>query len=84
MPYQIEMTREFHPRRRKVDFFNSKEASIRDLIMKLNFIKNKKQWGYPFRRGLFEIAYDDFLCIAEAMEAVIPDRAYRGRSQIFR
>ena len=67
-PYQVEMNPDFHPWRRRVEFFDSEEASIRPLIETLGFIKNKKQWGYPFRRGLFEVEQGDFELIAEAMK----------------
>jgi hypothetical protein len=43
------------------------EAPIEPLIDSLDFIINKKQWGFPFRRGLFEIGDADFGRIAEAM-----------------
>lgn len=69
--YQVEMTMDFHPWRRQVEFFNSQEAGIRPLIAKLSFIKNKKQWGFPFRRGLFEVQREDFERIARAMNAKI-------------
>lgn len=70
-PYQVEMRPDFHPWRRRVEFFESQEASIRPLIEELDFIQNKHQWGYPFRRGLFEVEWMDFERIAEAMHAVI-------------
>lgn len=72
-PYQVEMSPDFHPWRRRVLFFNSQEASIRPLIEKLVFIENKKYWGYYFRRGLFEVSHSDFECIAEAMNVRISD-----------
>jgi hypothetical protein len=40
---------------------------VQDLIEKLSFIPDKKQWGFPFRRGLFEISAEDFATIANAM-----------------
>lgn len=66
-PYQVEMRPDFHPWRRKVEFFDSQEAPIRPLIESLDFIRNKKQWGYPFRRGLFEVEQSDFERIAAVM-----------------
>jgi hypothetical protein len=33
----------------------------------LDFIKNKKAWGYPFRFGFFEISENDFNRITEKM-----------------
>ena len=49
------------------DFTPSSEAPIRPLIENFDFIIDKKQWGYPFRRGLFAIERADFERIAEAM-----------------
>ena len=66
-PYQVELTPQFHPWRRKVDFCRAQEAPVRLLIGDLDFIANKKRWGYPFRRGLFEIGREDFGRIARAM-----------------
>ncbi len=66
-PYQVEMTPQFHPWRRKVDFCRAQEAPVRPLIDDLDFIVNKERWGYPFRRGLFEIKREDFGKIAKAM-----------------
>jgi hypothetical protein len=40
-PYQVEMTPEFHPWRRSVDFFESEAAPIRPLIDELGFIRNE-------------------------------------------
>ncbi len=70
-PYQAEMSPDFHPWRRNVKFLKCKEASIKNLINKLSFIKDKQKWGFPFRRGMFEIPKNDFLIISEAMEAEI-------------
>ena len=70
-PYQVEMTPTFHPWRRQLTFFESTEASIRPLIEELDFIPNKKRWGFPFMRGLFEIDKADFEKIALAMKVAI-------------
>lgn len=72
-PYQVEMTPDFHPWRRKLTFFQSQEALIRPLIEDLNFITNKKKWGFPFMRGLFEIGQADFELIARAMNVEFPE-----------
>jgi hypothetical protein len=66
-PYQTEMSPNFHPWRRHVEFFECKKSPIRPLIENLSFIKNKENWGYPFRRGLFEIERADFERIARTM-----------------
>jgi EVE domain len=68
-PYQAEMSPDFHPWRRNIKFVRSKETPIKNLINNLSFIKDKKRWGFPFRRGMFEIPEDDFLKITGAMEA---------------
>ena len=66
-PFQVEMSPDFHPWRRRVKFEPSSEAPIRPLIDSLEFIRNKKSWGFTFRRGLFEIGASDFEKIATAM-----------------
>jgi hypothetical protein len=66
-PYQVEMSPDFHPWRRRVTFLTGAEAPIRPLIEELEFIRNKKSWGFIFRRGLFEIEDGDFGTIAKAM-----------------
>lgn len=67
VPYQVEMEPDFHPWRRKLQFVEHTEAPIRELIENLDFIKDKKHWGYPFRRGLFQVELCDFSVIANAM-----------------
>jgi predicted RNA-binding protein len=67
IPYQVVMNPEFHPWRRKLKFVEHRETSIKELIEELDFIKDKKHWGYPFRRGLFEVSQSDFRLIATAM-----------------
>ena len=61
------MTPTFHPWRREMHFLPCEEAPIRDLLTELDFIEDPKQWGFPFRRGLFQISEDDFRRIANAM-----------------
>lgn len=70
-PYQVEMTPTFHPWRRRVHFFSCHEAPIEPLINELDFIKDKQRWGFPFRRGLFEINRADFERIHKAMGAEV-------------
>lgn len=69
--YQAQMSPNFHPWRRKLEFLPIEEAPIRPLLEKLIFIADKQHWGMPFRRGLFEISETDFLLIARAMKAKI-------------
>jgi len=55
--------------RRRMRFATAQEAAIQPLIEQLEFIRNKKSWGFPFRRGFFEITESDFKTIASAMGA---------------
>ncbi|MDO5106141.1 EVE domain-containing protein [Capnocytophaga sp.] len=65
--YPFQMTETFCPYRRNIKFFKSKEVSIFQLIDLLDFIPNKKSWGYPFRYGFLEINENDFNLIASKM-----------------
>jgi hypothetical protein len=65
--YQFQMTENFKPFRRNVDFLECVESSIIPLINDLEFIPNKKYWGYPFRFGFFEIKENDFNLITSKM-----------------
>ncbi|MFT3702033.1 MAG: EVE domain-containing protein [Agriterribacter sp.] len=65
--YQFEMSANFHPHRRNIEFLKCNEVSIIPLINDLEFISNKKSWGYPFRFGFFEINEKDFTLITAAM-----------------
>lgn len=69
-PYLYEISPDFIPWRRDVNFLKSIEASIVPLLEKLSFIKDKKKWGFPFRRGCFEITAHDFELIAKNMDAI--------------
>ena len=66
-PYTFEMSEYFIPWRRNVTFLKSKDAPIEPLLENLSFIKDKKKWGFPFRRGSFEIFRPDFQLIAKTM-----------------
>jgi hypothetical protein len=70
--YQVDMGDGFVPFRRNVDFLDCREAEILPLIDQLRFIKNKRNWGYVFRLGCFEIPQDDFMLIAKQM---LPNKA---------
>jgi hypothetical protein len=71
-PYRAQMTPTFHPWRRRAAFVPCTEAPVRPLIGELGFIEDKRRWGFPFRRGLFEIGEKDFGLIAQAMKAAVP------------
>jgi EVE domain len=66
-PYQFEMSPDFIPWRRDVQFYTAHDAAIEPLIHQLDFIENKLYWGFKFRFGLFEIKHHDFLLIAQNM-----------------
>jgi hypothetical protein len=78
-PYQVEMTPDFHPWRRKVKFLESEAAAIKPLLEHLSFIKDKQRWGYPFRVGLFEIQRADFELIATAMGVKLQIHSHQQR-----
>ncbi len=65
--YQFQMSENFCPARRNIEFFKSQDISILPLIDSLNFIRNKKSWGYPFRFGILEINQQDFDLISSQM-----------------
>jgi hypothetical protein len=65
--YAFEMSPEFVPFRRNVSFYPCEETAIAPLIPHLEFIPDKKHWGYPFRFGFFEIGEKDFHLIASHM-----------------
>lgn len=65
--YQFQMTENFKPFRRNIDFMQCQESSIIPLINDLEFIPNKKSWGYPFRFGFLEINEKDFNLISSKM-----------------
>ncbi len=67
-PYQFKMSDDFIPWRRDVVFKEIKECLIEPLINELTFIKNKQHWGFPFRRGCFNISFLDFSSIAKQID----------------
>jgi predicted RNA-binding protein len=65
--YHFQMTEDFCPSRRDIEFFEGENISILPLIDNLSFIKNKKSWGAPFRFGILEIPKQDFELISSKM-----------------
>lgn len=65
--YQFQVSEDFCPSRRNIEFLQSEDVSILPLIPGLDFIQNKKSWGYPFRFGFFEINRHDFELISSQM-----------------
>lgn len=66
-PYQAEMTPDFHPFRRDVDWFPASEARIAPLLPHLSFTRGQANWGYQLRFGLLNVTEDDMALIAGAM-----------------
>lgn len=65
--YECQVSEDFCPSRRNIEFLPGKDVSILPLIGELDFIQNKKSWGYPFRFGFFEIQKHDFELISSQM-----------------
>jgi predicted RNA-binding protein len=65
--YQFEMTPDFVPWRRNIDFKKCQETPIKPLIDNLSFIKDKTHWGFMFRFGMFQIPEEDFELIKNAI-----------------
>ncbi len=65
--YQVKMTEDFTPFRREIRYLHTHDASIRPLIPKLSFIRDKTRWGAAFRFGILKIPRDDAIIIAIAM-----------------
>ena len=67
-PYQVVINDSFKPYRRNAKYEDCQEVKIRPLIEQLEFITNKKHWGFRFRSGLFEINQHDFELIYQFMK----------------
>jgi hypothetical protein len=65
--YQFQVSEDFCPSIRNIKYLQSEDTSILPLIEDLDFIQNKKNWGYPFRFGIFEINQHDFNLISSQM-----------------
>jgi len=65
---QVDMSPDFKPFRRNVRYLKTGEVKIEPLINDLQFIRNKKSWGYTFRFGILEIQHEDFEKIEKAFE----------------
>lgn len=65
--YDFQVSEDFCPSRRNIEFLPGNDVSILPLIPALDFIQNKKSWGYPFRFGFFEINQHDFELISSQM-----------------
>lgn len=66
--YPFEMFPGFIPNRRDIRFDpHARAVLIRPLIDQLDFIADKRHWGYAFRYGHIEIGAQDFERIAHRM-----------------
>jgi hypothetical protein len=65
--YQHKISDNFTPYRRDVHFYSCREVPFIPLIAQMQFIINKKAWGYHFRFGFFEIGKTDFELIRSKM-----------------
>ncbi|CAN5374993.1 EVE domain-containing protein [soil metagenome] len=65
--YPVEMSPDLQMYRRNVEFLACAETPIKPLIDELNFIEDKKRWGFRFRFGLFQVSDHDFEVIQAAM-----------------
>ena len=70
-PYQGDVGGGFNPFRRDVDWFDAEYAPIEPLLEELDFTRGKKNWGYLFRFGLFEVSGKDMSVISAAMNCPI-------------
>ncbi len=65
--YRVKVLADFMPFRMNVHFLKSHDVSVKPLIGRLSFIRDKVRWGAPFRFGHFRIPPQDFMMIARAM-----------------
>ena len=70
-PYQVDMGENFCPFRRDVKWLKARNATIAPLLDELDFSAGKRNWGYQFRFGLFEISEHDLQIIATAMKVKV-------------
>lgn len=65
--YQFKMSEDFIPYRRNMNYHRCKDVPIVPLIGSLDFISDKKAWGFRFRFGFLEIDEHDFNLISGKM-----------------
>jgi hypothetical protein len=65
--YQVDMGAGFVPFRRDVAYVPANEVSILPLLDDLEFVEDRRRWGYAFRFGLFQVSEHDMALIAAAM-----------------
>ena len=69
-PYSFDMGNGFCPTRRDVKWFPSRPTPIAPLVQRLDFSKDRKNWGYQLRFGLFEVSMADMKLIAAEMKGL--------------
>lgn len=69
IPYQFDMGDDFIPFRRDVDWIAKGEVKIAPMLQVLSFTAGKRNWGQPFRYGLFQVNEPDYRIIEDAMKA---------------
>ncbi len=52
---------------RRADYVAVDPAPVRPLLEKLGFVRDKRNWGLAFRRGLFAVPVEDFAVIEAAL-----------------
>lgn len=65
--YQYQMWESFVPFRRDLRYIPCREVKIATLLDQLSFTRGNRHWGFPFRKGQFEIGVEDFIMIASSM-----------------
>ncbi len=66
-PYRVEVRPDLRPWRLAMEFEATHPAEAGPLLEALSFVTDVRQWGVPFRQGLFEIGAEDFAIIRAAM-----------------
>ena len=66
-PYRVDMEGGFTPYRRDVAWTAAETTPIAPLLERLSFTAGKRNWGAPFRWGLFRVEDADMAVIADAM-----------------
>jgi len=66
-PYEEEIFPGFAPYRLAAEYLPSKEVDMEPLVKKLNFIENRKNWGFRFKFGCFKVDESAFDIIKNLM-----------------
>jgi hypothetical protein len=66
--FQVEESPDFKPFRRRVNYQRTGEVRIEPLINELDFVRDKRSWGFTFKFGLVEIERHDYEMILAKFE----------------